>query len=149
PSELEVSVADSLGQWSPEVPRPVALRIQGNDPALLEPLLLRIREALSSLPAIKALRVDGASQRQHLQARLDRQAAARHGILPDDVSLAMSVALARQVVGEVPDGDERLPVLLRSGGERELPGALKNFMLKGQGGALVPLTELVSLTEES
>ncbi|WP_372424972.1 efflux RND transporter permease subunit [Salinarimonas chemoclinalis] len=102
------------------------------------------------LPALTnpSLSID-VSQPQ-LSIRLDTARAADLGVDPADVALALQTALDGRRVGDVFVGDRAVEVRLRTPeGAVSQPDDLAQILLRGNGGALVPLSALASLTEES
>lgn len=85
-----------------------------------------------------------------LSIRLDAARAADLGVDPADVALALQTALDGRRIGDVFVGDRAVEVRLRTPeGAVTQPGDLEQILLRGNDGALVPLTALADLTEES
>jgi len=85
-----------------------------------------------------------------LSIRLDAARAADLGVDPADVALALQTALDGRRIGDVFVGDRAIEVRLRTPeGAVTQPGDLEQILLRGNDGALVPLTALADLTEES
>jgi HAE1 family hydrophobic/amphiphilic exporter-1 len=85
-----------------------------------------------------------------LSIRLDTARAADLGVDPADVALALQTALDGRRVGDVFVGDRAVEVRLRTPeGAVSQPDDLARILLRGNDGALVPLSALATLTEES
>ncbi|SDD99000.1 efflux RND transporter permease subunit [Rhodospira trueperi] len=84
-----------------------------------------------------------------LSIRLDRRAAADLGISLDALADTLRAMIDGDDIADLNRDDETIPIVLRSRqGAINDPGDLANLFVRAEGGALVPLSGLISLTEE-
>ncbi|WP_349369327.1 efflux RND transporter permease subunit [Salinarimonas sp.] len=102
------------------------------------------------MPALRNPALELDVTQPQLSIRLDTARAADLGVDPADVALALQTALDGRRVGDVFVGDRAVEVRLRTPeGAVSQPDDLARILLRGNGGALVPLSALASLDEES
>ncbi|MCZ4107046.1 CusA/CzcA family heavy metal efflux RND transporter [Brevundimonas diminuta] len=78
--------------------------------------------------------------------RVDRAAAARYGINVADINDLISIAVGGGAVSQVYDGERRYSITVRANEDaRNSPEALGRLTLTAPGGALVPLSAVVSI----
>jgi cobalt-zinc-cadmium resistance protein CzcA len=125
------------------------LRVCGPDLEQLAQLMDGLRTSLSSLPAIRALRIDGAHRRPQLRVQLDRGALAMFGIAISDVTSLLAAMVEGESVGALIDHQEQLEVVIRAASGTDLRSAFQTAMINGRDGASIPLSRLAALLAES
>ena len=79
----------------------------------------------------------------YLTFYIDREAIARYGLNVEDVNNVIEIANGGREATHVYDGERRFPLMLRFPKVyRDHPGAFENIILKGPGGALIPLKDI-------
>ncbi len=124
--------------------------------ALTGPSYPRIAEAafafaerLEAVPGLSGLRVQYQATQPQLSVRIDRARASDLGVPMDELSATLRALIDEEEVGEITIDDEAVPVLLQSAaGAIRDPADLLNLSVRAEGGALVPLLQLVSVEEE-
>ena len=126
---------------------PVALMVQGPDLARVEQAALALEARLRGVPGTRSAVAERSTGGLYLDADVDREAAARHGLSVEDVQMAIETAVGGAPVTTALDGRARIPVTLRLARERRegLP-ELARLPLMGAGGHPVPLGEVARLT---
>lgn len=83
-----------------------------------------------------------------LAIEVDRRAASDLGIPLDTLAATLRAMVDGDEIADLSVNDEAVPILLEAaGGAINDPGDLENLHLRTEGGALVPLSSVVSLTE--
>jgi heavy metal efflux system protein len=128
----------------------VAVKIFGEDSAVLERLAADIERILAQVPGVADLQVEIFSGASQLELAIDRAALARHGLGVDDVERAVAVAVGGTEATTVLDGPRRIPVVVKfPESVRASEQALGALVLTGPGGDKVPLSRVARLTRTS
>lgn len=123
----------------------IALKIYGDDLAVLEDLGEQAEAILMQIPGATDIRVDQLTGLPVLQARLDHNALARYGARGEDV-LAVLESVGGRKVGEIRENDRRFDLVVRLADEyRNSPKALEALVVETAGGATVPFADLARL----
>ncbi len=106
-------------------------------------------ERLSEIPGVRRSWVEYQATQPQLSIRIDRRRAADLGVSMETLSSTLRALIEEDEVTELTIDDEAVPVLLQSsaGAVRD-PADLLNLSVRAEGGALVPLSQLVTLHEE-
>ncbi len=108
----------------------------------------RILEAARDNPGIVNLDADYVESKPQLLIDVDRQRAGDLGISVDDVSQALQTLMgSRRVSTYVRDGEEYRVIVQADTGDRDSEGKLESVYVRARGGALVPLSNLVTVHE--
>ncbi len=104
---------------------------------------------VGAIDGIRDARVEYQATQPQLSIRIDRRRAADLGVSMETLSTTLRALIEEDEVTELTIDDEAVPVLLQSaaGAVRD-PTDLLNLSVRAEGGALVPLSQLVSLHEE-
>jgi len=125
---------------------PVAVQIFGDDLASIERSALRIEAVLADLPGTRSAFAERSTGGFYIDVDVDRDAASREGLRVRQVLEAVELALGGKVVTETVEGRERYGVLVRYAAEwRDSPELLADVMIRGPGGAQVPLGSVATL----
>ncbi|HKA30882.1 MAG TPA: efflux RND transporter permease subunit [Candidatus Binatia bacterium] len=123
----------------------VALKIFGDDLAVLKERGDRVERELSTIPGARDIRVEQVAGLPVLRVKIDRQKIARYGINAEDVVAALEAAGAGRTVGKVFEGQRRFDIAVRVASP-EVPGTA------AYGGlpiaALIPLSQLAEIVVE-
>jgi len=125
------------------------VKIFGEDLETLEKLAFKIEEIMSPVPGISDLAVYTKLGQPNLLVQIDRQRAARYGVLTDDVNKIVQSAVGGESVTQVLDGVRRFDVLVRMLPEfRNSIEAIENIPVR-TGGGYIPLKEVADVTTQS
>jgi len=126
----------------PPIDAPVVLRLVGDDLDALQAGGDALRALMASAPGVASTRASLAAPLATVALALDESALRAVGLAADDVSREVRVRLDGGAGGEVIEGTERIPVVVRgSGAERFDAAALASLALvtPGAGAAHGPL----------
>lgn len=108
----------------------------------------RILAAARENPGIVNLDADYVESKPQLLIEVDRQRAGDLGISVDDVSQALQTLMgSRRVSTYVRDGEEYRVILQADNADRDDEARLQSVYVRGRSGALVPLSNLVTVRE--
>ncbi|HYE78191.1 MAG TPA: efflux RND transporter permease subunit [bacterium] len=124
----------------------IAVKLYGDDLAVLRTKADEIREAMKGIPGIIDLYVERQKPIPQLQITLDRAAAARHGIPAAQLTEDLEIALAQHPVGQVLEGQRAYDLVAMVAPEaRQDPAALGDLLIGGAESPAVPLRLLASI----
>jgi heavy metal efflux system protein len=125
------------------------VKLFGEDLETLEQLAFEIEEAMSPVPGVSDLAVYTKLGQPNLLVQIDRQRAARYGVLTDDVNKIVQSAVGGEAVTQLLDGDRRFDVMVRMLPEyRNTQDAIENIPVR-TGGGYIPLKEVADVTTQS
>jgi len=127
----------------------VAVKVYGEDLAVMAQVADEIRDALAETPGAADVKMEVPSGLPTLRVVINRERAARLGVSPRSVLDAIEVAKAGQRVGQVYEGERTFELVLRLGGEG-MKGErdLGRFPVATSHGELVPLTSVADVVFE-
>ena len=136
----------------------VAVKVFGDDMAVLNPTAQAIADVLAGVPGAADVKVEQTTGLPMLTLNIDREKAARLGLNVADVQEALAIAVGGRAAGLVFEGDRRFDIVVRlPDGVRSDLEAIKRIPLRlpaleggqGDGGparaAYVPLGEVATL----
>ena len=132
----------------------VAVKVFGDDMAVLGETATRIAATLARVPGAVDVKVEQAEGLPMLTVQVDRDRAARHGLNTGDVQDVVATAVGGRAAGTLFEGDRRFGIVVR------LPDAARSDLdaiarlpvalprIEGQEGGphFIPLGELATLT---
>ena len=140
-------VRSSLGRGRGQ---PIGFVIAGTTYESLAKARDRILEAARENPGIVNLDADYVETKPQLLIDVDRQRAGDLGISVDDVSQALQTLMgSRRVSTYVRDGEEYRVIVQADAAGRDTEARLDAVYVRARGGALVPLSNLVTLNESA
>jgi cobalt-zinc-cadmium resistance protein CzcA len=123
----------------------VAVKLFGEDTAVLEQKAEEIRRVLAEIPGAADVQAEALSGASQLQLALNRQEIARYGINVADVRELVETAVGGKVATELIEGQKRFGVLVRfPEARRGDVEAIKQLQLTAPGGERVTLGQLAS-----
>ncbi|MEW6279724.1 MAG: CusA/CzcA family heavy metal efflux RND transporter [Candidatus Eremiobacterota bacterium] len=128
----------------------VALKIVGEDMAVLRETAERAAARLKEIPGARDVRVEQVSGTPYLQVVVDRAALARYGLSAVEVLETVQLAAGQMPAGVMVQGERRYDLVVRL--DRDLsehPEQLGDLRVAAPTGALVPLKELARLEHTS
>ena len=140
-------VRSSLGRGRGQ---PINLVIAGTSYADLAKARDRILAAARDNPGIVNLDADYVETKPQAMIAVDRQRAGDLGVSVDDVSQALqSLMGSRRVSTYVRDGEEYRVIVQAEASQRNSESRLDSVYVRARSGSLVPLSNLVTLTESA
>jgi CzcA family heavy metal efflux pump len=128
----------------------VAVKIFGDDLAVLATKAREVRDRIAQVPGVVDLSIEKQVAIPQVQIVLDRQAAAQFGLPVGDVSDALATALNGRVVSTVLEGHASFDLVVRLDQPyRRDRATLEQILLDGADGQKVPLTAIASVVETS
>jgi Cu(I)/Ag(I) efflux system membrane protein CusA/SilA len=125
---------------------PLGIKVFGQDQRQIETAGIAIEQALAGIPGTRSARAERLTGGFYLDFRVDREAAARHGVRVRDVSLVIESAIGGVAVSQTVEGRERYPVSVRYARDfREDPERLGRVLVATPSGAQIPLSQLAEL----
>jgi len=91
----------------------VAVKLFGDDMAVLHPTAERIAAVLARVPGAAAVKVEQTTGLPVLTIAIDRDKAARYGLNTADIQDTVAAAIGGQQAGSVYEGDRRFDIVLR------------------------------------
>jgi len=125
------------------------VKLFGEDLETLERLAGEIETAMQPVPGITDLAVYTMLGQPNLQVRIDRQRAARYGVLADDTNHIVQAAIGGSAATQLLDGERRFDVIVRLLEEyRNSAESIRNIPLR-TGRDHIPLREVADVEAQS
>ena len=125
----------------------VAVKLFGDDLDELRKSGDAIAAALMATRGANDLRVERVSGQEYLTIRIDRSHIARFGINVEDVNALIEIAVQGKLATQVFEGERRFDLVVRLPVEsRSSIEAISGLVLRGSGGAIVPLRDIADIT---
>ena len=126
----------------------VAVKIFGDDLAALDSLGQQVETIIGGIPgSVDVLRSQLTGQR-YLTLEMRNDAMARVGISASDINALVGTALGGSVVSEIPEGNRRIPILVRyPEAARNSAKAIGNVMVDTPAGNKLRLADLAEIRE--
>ncbi|MFN0135973.1 MAG: efflux RND transporter permease subunit, partial [Phycisphaerae bacterium] len=130
-------------------PAAVAINVFGDDLAVLRSLAKEIETELRAIPGARDVAANREVMVTSLPVRYRPQALAAAGLSPASAAQQVQQALYGEIVAEVNQGVRRYQMVVRlAPEERARIEQLENLLLRGQGGAIVPLIQVADIGPE-
>jgi cobalt-zinc-cadmium resistance protein CzcA len=127
-----------------------SLKLFGDDLNKLEVTAGQIERVMQTVPGIADLSVFRSLGQPNLLIQVNRERAARYGVLPGDVNGTVQAAIGGQVATQVLDGDRRFDVVVRFLPQyRASVEAIANIPVSTPDGSTVPLTYVADMTKQT
>ena len=113
--EFSQYIEDNVDEASSGVKGANSLKIFGPDLVVLERLADAIKRQMASVPGIADLGVDNSLGQPTLRIDIDRAAAGRYGLTPDDINQTVAAAVGGQSSGDLYETstDRHFPIVVR------------------------------------
>lgn len=130
-------------------PAAIAINVFGDDLATLRVLAKEIEAALKGVPGARDVAANREVMVTSLPVRYRPRDLAAAGLSPASAAKQVQQALYGEVVAEVNQGVRRYQMVVRlAPEERQRPEQLENLLLRGAGGAIVPLIQVADIGPE-
>jgi heavy metal efflux system protein len=107
------NIQDNVNEAMSGVKGENSIKLFGNDLEQLEANANQIKDVMRTVPGVTDLGIYAMLGQPNLLIRIDRQRAARYGVVPDDVNGIVQAAIGGQAVTQVLDGERRFDVVIR------------------------------------
>ncbi|MBI2681189.1 MAG: efflux RND transporter permease subunit [Candidatus Solibacter usitatus] len=139
-------ISDRVDEMVTGVRADVAVKIFGDDIDTLIAKANQVVRVARSIRGTSDIKVDRMLGQQNLNATIDRQAIARHGLNSSDVHDVIEAAVAGRAATEIYEGERRFTAVVRYPERfRNSVGDIRNILLTAPGGEQVPLGTLASI----
>ncbi|MDY6805047.1 MAG: efflux RND transporter permease subunit [Cyanobacteriota bacterium] len=129
---------------------PVQFVLQGNDLEELAEVSQELATEARKLPELTNIDTDLTINKPELMVKVDRAQAANLGVSVRDISRTLQIMLGGQDITNFNRGNQRYDVIVRGEEEyRDSPQDIENLYVQTDRGALVPLSNLVTVTAET
>jgi Cu(I)/Ag(I) efflux system membrane protein CusA/SilA len=126
---------------------PLGMKIQGPTLEGIQQTGTQIQQVLSSLPEMRSIFAERASQGFYINIEVNRSESARYGLTVADVQQAVSSGIGGQMVTENIEGRERYPVNVRYNRDfRDSVEALQRVLIATPAGAQIPIDEVARIS---
>lgn len=123
-----------------------SLKLFGDDFDLLTKTANQISDIMNSVPGVTDVGVFRVGGQPSLMIRLDRERAARYGIMPADINAAVQAAIGGAAVTQVIQGDRRFDLTVRYPQQyRANPQVIGGILLPTPDGGRIPLAQVADI----
>jgi cobalt-zinc-cadmium resistance protein CzcA len=127
-----------------------SIKLFGNNLEDLESSANKIAKVMGTVQGVEDLSVIGELGQPNLLIRVDRERAARYGILPNDVNGVVQAAVGGQSVTQVLDGERRFDVVVRFLPQyRENVDSISNIPISTADGGRIPLKQVADVVKQT
>jgi cobalt-zinc-cadmium resistance protein CzcA len=139
-------ISDRVDEMVTGVRSDVAIKVFGDDLAVLKKTAEDISRVAQSINGAQDLRVERITGQQYLVIDIDRQAIARHGLNAADVHDVIETAIGGKVATEIFEGERRFAAVVRLPRDfRSNIDAIRNTVVSAPSGAQVTLDDLARI----
>ncbi len=126
---------------------PVGMKIQGPSLDGIQQLGTKVQQILSSLPQVRSVFAERASQGFYLNVEVNRPQAAKYGLTIADVQAAVSSAIGGMNIAENVEGRERYPINVRYERDfRDSVADLRRVLIATPSGTQIPIEQVATLS---
>jgi cobalt-zinc-cadmium resistance protein CzcA len=127
-----------------------SIKLFGNKLEDLESTADQIARVMGTVRGVADLSVIGELGQPNLLVRVDRERAARYGLLPGDVNGVVQAAIGGQAVTQVLDGERRFDVVVRFLPEyRQDVDAISSIPVSTADGGRIPLKQVAEIVKQT
>jgi CzcA family heavy metal efflux pump len=131
-------------------PKPVEVRIYGDDPAVLRRYSEDVQKQVENVPGVVDLTNTSAATAPEVDLRVDPLRAGRIGLSPSDVANQVQDSMLGRVATQIRQGDRLINVRVRlNDAVRLSPRELDQIPIVGTNGAVLPLYAVANLAKKS
>jgi cobalt-zinc-cadmium resistance protein CzcA len=125
----------------------IAVKLFGDDMALLESKANDIARVLSTVRGVADLRVEQVAGQPYFTVEIDRRKIARYGLNVANIQEIIETAVGGKIATEVFEGERRFGVLVRFPEEKRNDlESIGSILVSTAGGSRVPLAQLAQLS---
>ncbi|MCW5663983.1 MAG: efflux RND transporter permease subunit [Piscinibacter sp.] len=124
----------------------LALKIYGEDLAVLDRLTAQVKTVLEKVPGVTDLSAEANKGKPQLVIKVNREAASRYGINADEILEVVQAGVGGSTVSSLIDGTKRFDIAVRLSDKFRLdPEAIGSVPIRTAEGALVPFSQVATL----
>ena len=143
------NIQDNVNEAMSGVKGENSIKLFGADLDQLQTSANEIKEVMKRVPGVTDLGVYAMLGQPNLLIRIDRQRAARYGVVADDVNGIVQAAIGGQAVTQVLDGERRFDVVIRFLPQfRRAAEDVANIPVKTPAGH-IPLREVADIVKQT
>jgi Cu(I)/Ag(I) efflux system membrane protein CusA/SilA len=125
---------------------PLGIKVAGSDLAEIERVAAEIERAVKDVPGVTSALAERLTGGRYIDVRIDRAAAARHGLNVSDVQSVVAAAIGGENVSETIEGRRRFPINVRYPRElRDSVEKLRQLPIVTEAGAQIPLSAVAAV----
>jgi cobalt-zinc-cadmium resistance protein CzcA len=144
------NIEDNVAEAMSGVKGENSIKLFGEDLQTLGKKAVQIEDVMKTVPGVSDLGIYQMLGQPNLLIRVNRQEAARYGILPADINGIVQAAIGGQAVTQVLDEDRRFDVVVRFLPQyRENPEAIANIPVSTPDGGHIPLKMVADVSRET
>jgi CzcA family heavy metal efflux pump len=143
--EVNSVLAERIGETLSGVSAPFSISVIGSDLDADDRVGGAILDVLRHIPNSGNVRLLVPPRQAELQVTLLPQKLSFYGLQAADVLESVSAAYHGRVAAEINQADRSVPVVVRLRGAGSDPHALGSLLLRGRGGALIPLSTVANV----
>ncbi|MSO81890.1 MAG: CusA/CzcA family heavy metal efflux RND transporter [Acidobacteria bacterium] len=141
-------IINRIDMLSTGVRSEVGVKVYGSDLAMLDETARRVATVLRTVRGAASVYPEPLVGAQYLNVRIDRGAAARHGLSVAAVQDVIDTAVGERVVTRTLEGRQRFPVRVRYAAEyRDTVRTLGDVLVATPAGEQVPLAQVASFEQ--
>jgi heavy metal efflux system protein len=127
-----------------------SIKIFGDDLQKLETIANQIQQVMKTVPGVADLGIMSELGQPNLLIQVDRQRAARYGVLAGDINATVQAAIGGEAVTQVLDGERRFDVVVRFLPQyRNKADSIASIPVNTPAGPPVPLRDLADITKQT
>ncbi len=124
----------------------LALKLYGEDLETLDRLAAQAKAVLDKVPGVADLSAEANKGKPQLVIKVDRAAAARHGINADEILEVVQSGIGGSTVSTLIDGTRRFDIAVRlADAYRANPAAIAAIPIRTGEGALIPFSQVARI----
>jgi len=143
--EIYSVLAERIGETLSGEGAPFFVSVFGPDLDADDQVAGEIADVLRQWPQSGTVRLEVPPRQPELRVELNPQQLALHGLSAADVLNTINAAFHGSVVTQLNQSDRSVPIVVRVAGVEGAPQAVRDLVLRGRQGALVPLSTLAEL----
>jgi len=143
--EIYSVLAERIGETLSGESAPFSVSVFGADLDVDDRVAADIAAVLEKLPGSGTVRLVVPPRQPEFRIALKPESLALYGLQAADVLDAVNAAFHGSHIAQIHQADRSMPVALRIGGANADPHAIGTLLLRGRGGALVPLSNVADL----
>jgi CzcA family heavy metal efflux pump len=143
--EIYSVLAERIGETLSGEGAPFFVSVFGPDLDADDQVAGEIADVLRQWPQSGTVRLEVPPRQPELRVQLNPQQLALYGLSAADVLNTINAAFHGSVVTQLNQSDRSVPIVVRVAGVEGAPQAVRDLVLRGRQGALVPLSTLAEL----
>lgn len=149
-SQVGGPIAHRLSHILSGTPAAIAIKIFGDDMAVLREIAKKVELKLKTVPGIRDLVANREAMIKTLPLSFDREKLVLYGFSPSNAAKQIETAILGSVVGVVNEGSSRINIVVRlKEGARQSIDDIKKFELQSPSGKRVTVEELATVFEDN